>query len=76
MAALPGLLPCWLKNLKDSFTILRYFNNPPANPPDEEIRVSFDLRLLIQSPIPAASDEYVEMSFNVSNKPTLESSLL
>ena len=50
--------------------------NPPANPPDDEILLSLDRILLIDKPMPAASDEYVEISVKVSNNPPLESLLL
>ena len=76
IAADPGLRPCWLKKRKDSLTILRYFNNPPAYPPELEILLSLLLIFDIDNPIPAASDENVEMSVKVSNNPFLESELL
>ena len=76
IAALPGLLPCWLKNLNDSLTIFKYFNKPPANPPELLILLSLLLMLDIDKPIPAASEEYVEISLKVFNKPSRESELL
>ena len=76
MAAEPGRRPCWLKNLSDSLTIFRYFKSPPANPPEEEIRLSLLLMFDIERPIPAASDEYVEISLIVFKRPSLESESL
>ena len=37
--------------------IFKYFNSPPAYPPEDEIRLSLLRMLDIDSPIPAASDE-------------------
>jgi hypothetical protein len=43
-----------LKNLNDSLTIFKYFNRPPANPPEDLIRLSLLLILDIDNPITQA----------------------